>query len=181
MTAARGGDAAHVKGLYAMRDRVRFVNVTRPARSRHRRDVEVAGDPPNTDAAMILALCHTLLVEKLYNRESSTLHRGLRRDHALSHARRTAAEGRGVGREDHAFRQPHHRTRARDGGHPDDCQIGWSHAAQPSRRAAVLALITCLHLPDRACRRGFGVGYARHLMGRPSEIIPADLPQGKKR
>lgn len=69
---AGGATLHHVKGgLYAMREAgVRFVNVTPTAE-----DLDTGGDVewlairPNTDAAMILALCHTLFVEKLYNRE----------------------------------------------------------------------------------------------------------------
>ena len=69
---AGGATLHHVKGgLYAMRDAgVRFVNVTPTGE-----DLDTGGDVewlairPNTDAAMILALCHTLFVEKLYNRE----------------------------------------------------------------------------------------------------------------
>jgi biotin/methionine sulfoxide reductase len=58
-------------GLYGMRAKgVRFVNVTPTAE-----DLDTGGDVewiairPNTDAAMILALCHVLLTEKLHNRE----------------------------------------------------------------------------------------------------------------
>ncbi|MDP3158849.1 MAG: molybdopterin-dependent oxidoreductase [Reyranella sp.] len=69
---AGGATLHHVKGgLYAMREAgVRFVNVTPTGE-----DLDTGGDVewlairPNTDAAMILALCHTLFVEKLYNRE----------------------------------------------------------------------------------------------------------------
>jgi biotin/methionine sulfoxide reductase len=66
-----GGATVHnVKaGLYALRDAgVRFVNVTPTAE-----DLDTGGDVewlairPNTDAALILALCHTLLVEGLYD------------------------------------------------------------------------------------------------------------------
>lgn len=68
---ASGGAIVHkVKsGLFNMRDAgVRFVNVTPTAD-----DLDTGGDVewlairPNTDAAMILALCHTLLVEGLYD------------------------------------------------------------------------------------------------------------------
>src|SRR5207253_10312694 len=67
---AGGATMHHVKGgLYGMRDKgVRFVNVTPTAD-----DLDTGGDVewlairPNTDAAMILALCHTLLVEGLYD------------------------------------------------------------------------------------------------------------------
>ena len=54
------------RGLFGMRDAgVRFVNVTPTAD-----DLDTGGDVewlairPNTDAAMMLALCHTLLVER---------------------------------------------------------------------------------------------------------------------
>jgi len=68
---AGGATLHHVKGgLYGMRDAgVRFVNVTPTAE-----DLDTGGDVewlairPNTDAAMMLALCHVLLVEKLYDR-----------------------------------------------------------------------------------------------------------------
>src|SRR5436190_9588553 len=68
-----GGAMVHrlKDGLHAMRARgVRFVNVTPTAE-----DLDTGGAVewlairPNTDAAMMLALCHTLFVEKLYNRE----------------------------------------------------------------------------------------------------------------
>lgn len=69
---AGGATLHHVKGgLYAMREAgVRFVNVTPTGE-----DLDTGGEVewlairPNTDAAMMLALCHTLFVEKLYNRE----------------------------------------------------------------------------------------------------------------
>ena len=62
----------HVKGgLYGMRDKgVRFVNVTPTAD-----DLDTGGAVewlairPNTDAALILALCHTLLAENLHDRD----------------------------------------------------------------------------------------------------------------
>src|SRR6195256_3888541 len=66
-----GGAIVHnVKGgLFSMRDAgVRFVNVTPTAD-----DLDTGGDiewlsiRPNTDAAMMLALCHTLLVEGLHD------------------------------------------------------------------------------------------------------------------
>ncbi|MGQ0585067.1 MAG: molybdopterin-dependent oxidoreductase [Reyranella sp.] len=68
---AGGATLHHVKGgLYSMRDAdVRFVNVTPTGE-----DLDTGGDVewlairPNTDAAMMLALCHTLFVESLYNR-----------------------------------------------------------------------------------------------------------------
>jgi biotin/methionine sulfoxide reductase len=68
-----GGAMVHrlKDGLYGMRAKgVRFVNVTPTAE-----DLDTGGDiewlaiRPNTDAAMILALCHVLLTEKLHNRE----------------------------------------------------------------------------------------------------------------
>lgn len=68
---AGGATLHHVKrGLYAMRDRgVRFVNVTPTGE-----DIDTGGPVewlairPNTDAAMMLALCHVLYAEKLYDR-----------------------------------------------------------------------------------------------------------------
>ena len=69
---AGGATLHHVKGgLYAMREKgVRFVNVTPTAE-----DLDTGGAVewlairPNTDAALILALCHTLWTEKLYDRD----------------------------------------------------------------------------------------------------------------
>lgn len=68
---AGGATLHHVKrGLYGMRENgVRFVNVT-PTGD----DLDTGGDVewlairPNTDAAMMLALCHVLWTEKLYDR-----------------------------------------------------------------------------------------------------------------
>jgi biotin/methionine sulfoxide reductase len=67
---AGGATLHHVKaGLYGMREKgVRFVNVTPTAE-----DLDTGGAVewlairPNTDAALILALCHTLWAEKLYD------------------------------------------------------------------------------------------------------------------
>lgn len=69
---AGGATLHHVKGgLYGMRDAgVKFVNVTPTAE-----DLDTGGDVewlairPNTDAALILALCHVLLTENLHDRE----------------------------------------------------------------------------------------------------------------
>jgi biotin/methionine sulfoxide reductase len=69
---AGGAMVHHLKaGLYGMRAKgVRFVNVTPTAE-----DLDTGGEiewlaiRPNTDAAMILALCHVLHTEKLYDRE----------------------------------------------------------------------------------------------------------------
>ena len=68
-----GGAMVHrlKDGLYGMRAKgVRFINITPTAE-----DLDTGGDVewlairPNTDAAMILALCHVLYTEKLYDRE----------------------------------------------------------------------------------------------------------------
>ena len=68
-----GGAMVHrlKDGLYDMRAKgVRFVNITPTAE-----DLDTGGDiewlaiRPNTDAAMILALCHVLYTENLYDRE----------------------------------------------------------------------------------------------------------------
>ncbi|MCF8533497.1 MAG: molybdopterin-dependent oxidoreductase [Reyranella sp.] len=68
-----GGAMVHrlKDGLYGMRAKgVRFVNITPTAE-----DLDTGGDiewlaiRPNTDAALILALCHVLHVENLYDRE----------------------------------------------------------------------------------------------------------------
>jgi biotin/methionine sulfoxide reductase len=69
---AGGAMVHHLKaGLYGMSAKgVRFVNVTPTAE-----DLDTGGEVewlairPNTDAAMILALCHVLLTENLHNRE----------------------------------------------------------------------------------------------------------------
>ncbi|MBV8193682.1 MAG: molybdopterin-dependent oxidoreductase [Alphaproteobacteria bacterium] len=69
---AGGATLHHVKaGLFAMREKgVRFVNVTPTAD-----DLDTGGAVewlairPNTDAALILALCHTLWRENLYDRD----------------------------------------------------------------------------------------------------------------
>jgi biotin/methionine sulfoxide reductase len=68
---AGGAMVHHLKaGLYGMRAKgVRFVNVTPTAE-----DLDTGGEVewlairPNTDAAMILALCHVLLTENLHDR-----------------------------------------------------------------------------------------------------------------
>ena len=68
---AGGATLHHVKGgLYDMRDGgVRFVNVTPTAE-----DLDTGGDVewmairPNTDAALMLALCHVLLTENLHDK-----------------------------------------------------------------------------------------------------------------
>ncbi|WP_425065152.1 molybdopterin-dependent oxidoreductase [Reyranella sp.] len=68
-----GGAMVHrlKDGLYGMRAKgVRFINITPTAE-----DLDTGGDiewlaiRPNTDAAMILALCHVLYTEQLYDRE----------------------------------------------------------------------------------------------------------------
>jgi hypothetical protein len=68
-----GGAMVHrlKDGLYGMRAKgVRFINITPTAE-----DLDTGGDiewlaiRPNTDAALILALCNVLYVEKLYSRE----------------------------------------------------------------------------------------------------------------
>ena len=69
---AGGAMVHHLKaGLYGMRAKgVRFVNVTPTAE-----DLDTGGEiewlaiRPNTDAALILALCHVLYAEKLYDAE----------------------------------------------------------------------------------------------------------------
>lgn len=68
---AGGATLHHVKGgLYGMRAAgVRFVNVTPTAEDLDNGgEVEWLAIRPNTDAAMMLALCHVLLTEKLYDR-----------------------------------------------------------------------------------------------------------------
>lgn len=68
---AGGAMLHHVKGgLYKMREAgVRFVNVTPTAEDLDNGGaVEWLAIRPNTDAALMLALCHTLYTEKLYDR-----------------------------------------------------------------------------------------------------------------
>ncbi len=68
---AGGATVHHVKaGLYGMRGSgVRFVNVTPTAEDLDNGgDVEWLAIKPNTDAAMMLALCHVLLTENLHDR-----------------------------------------------------------------------------------------------------------------
>lgn len=68
---AGGATLHHVKGgLYAMRDAgVRFVNVTPTGEDLDNGGaVEWLAIRPNTDAALMLALCHTLLTEGLHDR-----------------------------------------------------------------------------------------------------------------
>lgn len=68
---AGGATLHHVKhGLYGMRENgVRFVNVTPTGDDLDNGgDVEWLAIRPNTDAAMMLALCHVLWTEKLYDR-----------------------------------------------------------------------------------------------------------------
>ncbi len=69
---AGGAMVHHLKaGLYGMgKAGVRFVNVTPTAEDLDTgSDIEWLAIRPNTDAALILALCHVLYTEKLYNRE----------------------------------------------------------------------------------------------------------------
>ena len=85
---AGGATKHHVKGgLYGMRAKgVRFVNVTPTAD-----DLDTGGAVewlairPNTDTALMLALCHTLLAENLHDREFlARCTRGLREVRALA-------------------------------------------------------------------------------------------------
>jgi len=69
---AGGATLHHVKGgLYAMREAgVRFVNVTPTAEDLDNGgDVEWLAIRPNTDAALILALCHVLYTENLHDKD----------------------------------------------------------------------------------------------------------------
>ena len=124
-------------GLYGMRAKgVRFVNVTPTAE-----DLDTGGDVewlairPNTDAAMILALCHVLLTEKLYDREfldRCTVGFDKFAPYLADKTPEWAEKITGI---------PATRIRspgARDGGDAHDGQHQLVAAAQPSRRAAVL-------------------------------------------
>ena len=152
---AGGATRHHVKGgLYGMRAKgVRFVNVTPTAD-----DLDTGGDVewlairPNTDTALMLALCHTLLDENLHDRaflDRCTV--GFDK-FAPSLAGRTPEWAEGItGIPAARIRAP----RARDGGDPHHGQHQLVAAAQPSRRAAVLGAGDAgLHAgPDRPAGR----------------------------
>ena len=135
-----GGAMVHrlKDGLYGMRAKgVRFVNITPTAE-----DLDTGGDiewlaiRPNTDAALILALCNVLLTEKLLrSRVPRPLHGGLRQVRALPRASRTPEWAGGDLRHS---RCPHPGPGARDGGDPHHGQHQLVAAARASRRAAVL-------------------------------------------
>ena len=151
-----GGAMVHrlKDGLYGMRAKgVRFVNITPTAE-----DLDTGGDiewlaiRPNTDAAMILALCNVLLTENLHDREFLDRCTVGFDKFAPSLADKTPGMGRGDLRHS---RSPHPGPRARDGGDPHHGQHQLVAAAQPSRRAAVLGAGDArLHAgPDRPAGR----------------------------
>ena len=142
-------------GLYGMRAKgVRFVNITPTAE-----DLDTGGDiewlaiRPNTDAALILALCNVLLTEKLHDREF--LDRcTVGFDKFAPSARRPDA---GMGRGDlRHSRFPHPRRSRREmAATRTTVNINWSLQRSASRRAAVLGAGDAgLHAgPDRPAGR----------------------------
>ena len=151
-----GGAMVHrlKDGLYGMRAKgVRFVNVTPTAE-----DLDTGGDVewlairPNTDAAMILALCHVLLTEKLHDREfldRCTVGFDKFAPYLADKTPEWAEKITGIPA--HRIRRP----RPRDGGDAHHGQHQLVAAAQPSRRAAVLGAGDAgLHAgPDRPAGR----------------------------
>ena len=184
-----GGAMVHnVKdGLLGLRDAgVRFVNVTPTAD-----DLDTGGDVewlairPGTDAALMLALCHTLLVEGLHDQaflERYTVGFEKFRPY-LSGERDGQPKDARVGREDHRHRRPSHRCPgARDGGCRTMLSIGWSlqraqHGEQPFWALVTLAaMLGQIGLPGG----GFACGYGpSNLMGSGAlRHSGPTLPQG---
>ena len=180
---AGGATLHHVKGgLYAMREAgVRFVNVTPTAEDLDNGgDVEWLAIRPNTDAALMLALCHTLLTENLHDRAFL--------DHYTVGFDKFAATLKG---KDAAWAEkitgiPAHRivSLAREmAATRTMLSIGWSlqrshHGEQPFWALVTLAcMLGQIGLPGG----GFGVGYGPvNLMGSPHPRYSGPtLPQGK--
>ena len=179
---AGGATLHHVKGgLYKMREKgVRFVNVTPTGEDLDNGgDVEWLAIRPNTDAAMILALCHVLYTEKLHDRaflDRCTV--GFDRfaptlaDKTPEWAEKitgiSATRIRSLAREMAATRTT--------------VSIGWSlqrshHGEQPFWALITLAcMLGQIGLPGG----GFGVGYGPvNLMGSPhARYSGPTLPQG---
>lgn len=180
---AGGATLHHVKGgLYAMREAgVRFVNVTPTAEDiDNGGDVEWLAIRPNTDAALMLALCHTLLTENLHDRAFL--------DRYTVGFDKFAATLKG---KDAAWAEkitgiPAHRivSLAREmAATRTMLSIGWSlqrshHGEQPFWALVTLAcMLGQIGLPGG----GFGVGYGPvNLMGSPHPRYSGPtLPQGK--
>ena len=180
---AGGATLHHVKGgLYAMREAgVRFVNVTPTAEDLNNGgDVEWLAIRPNTDAALMLALCHTLLAENLHDRAFL--------DRYTVGFDKFAATLKG---KDAAWAEkitgiPAHRivSLAREmAATRTMLSIGWSlqrshHGEQPFWALVTLAcMLGQIGLPGG----GFGVGYGPvNLMGSPHPRYSGPtLPQGK--
>ena len=140
-----GGAIVHnVKGgLFGMRDAgVRFVNVTPTAD-----DLDTGGDVewlairPNTDAAMILALCHTLLVENLHDQaflDRYTVGFDKFRPYLTGERDGQPKDAAWAEKITGIAADAHRRAGARDGGDPHHGQHRLVAAARASRRAAVL-------------------------------------------
>ncbi len=180
---AGGATLHHVKGgLYAMREAgVRFVNVTPTAEDLDNGgDVEWLAIRPNTDAALMLALCHTLLADNLHDRAFL--------DRYTVGFDKFAATLKG---KDAAWAEkitgiPAHRivSLAREmAATRTMLSIGWSlqrshHGEQPFWALVTLAcMLGQIGLPGG----GFGVGYGPvNLMGSPHPRYSGPtLPQGK--
>jgi biotin/methionine sulfoxide reductase len=179
---AGGATLHHVKGgLYGMREAgVRFVNVTPTAEDLDNGGaVEWLAIRPNTDAALMLALCHTLLAENLHDRAFL--------DRYTVGFDKFAATLKG---KDAAWAEkitgiPAHRivTLAREmAATRTMLSIGWSlqrshHGEQPFWALVTLAcMLGQIGLPGG----GFGVGYGPvNLMGSPHPRYSGPtLPQG---
>ncbi|MBX9945196.1 MAG: molybdopterin-dependent oxidoreductase [Reyranella sp.] len=179
---AGGATLHHVKGgLYAMREAgVRFVNVTPTAEDLDNGGaVEWLAIRPNTDAALMLALCHTLLAENLHDRAFLDRYTVGFDRFAASLAGKDAAwaetiTGIPAGRIAALAREmAANRTML---------SIGWSlqrshHGEQPFWALVTLAcMLGQIGLPGG----GFGVGYGPvNLMGSPyPRYSGPTLPQG---
>lgn len=179
---AGGATLHHVKGgLYGMREAgVRFVNVTPTAEDLDNGGaVEWLAIRPNTDAALMLALCHTLLTENLHDR--AFLDR-----YTVGFDKFAATlEGKDAAWAEKITGIPAHRivTLAREmAATRTMLSIGWSlqrshHGEQPFWALVTLAcMLGQIGLPGG----GFGVGYGPvNLMGSPHPRYSGPtLPQG---
>lgn len=179
---AGGATLHHVKGgLYAMREAgVRFVNVTPTAEDLDNGgDVEWLAIRPNTDAALMLALCHTLLAENLHDRAFLDRYTvGFDKFAATLKGKDAAWAEKITGIPAHrivALAREMAATRTM-------LSIGWSlqrshHGEQPFWALVTLAcMLGQIGLPGG----GFGVGYGPvNLMGSPHPRYSGPtLPQG---
>lgn len=179
---AGGATLHHVKGgLYAMREAgVRFVNVTPTAEDLDNGGaVEWLAIRPNTDAALMLALCHTLLAENLHDRAFLDRYTVGFDKFAATLAGKDAAWAEKI------TGIPAHRivALAREmAATRTMLSIGWSlqrshHGEQPFWALVTLAcMLGQIGLPGG----GFGVGYGPvNLMGSPHPRYSGPtLPQG---